>query len=343
MQRGKWGVLALVVVAACGLVAAPAQASARPSVTLRIAPVFHTRGFADPTVVPYAHGYLAVGTGWKAPRAVARTPRGPWHQVRPALTDLPRWVRSPQIWAADLNHVGHRWVLYYAAVAHGAHRRCIGVATARRPVDQFRPVGRHPLICPEHGGVIDPSAFVGRHHHRYLVYKTQGNPATIRLVRLAHDGRHKHHRHQHHRHKHHRHHRVARSHLLLRSRTTIENPQLVRHGKQLVLFASEGYFGNCGYHTTWRRSRHLFDWRHSRPHGMLHRRGTRICGPGGADVVRGPRQHQIIYFHGWSCGGRPCPAYFLMDRGRRPTAHRVLYAAHLRWHHGKPRVRAFRR
>lgn len=373
MQRGKWGVLALVMVVACGLTVEPAPAQA--SVPLRITPVFHTRGFADPTVVPYGHGYLAVATGWKAPRAVATSPRGPWHQVRPALTDLPHWVRSPLIWAADLDHIGRRWVLYYSAIAHGAHRRCIGVATAKRAIDQFRPVGRHPLICPRRGGVIDPSAFAGRHHRHYLLYKTQGNPATIRLVRLARDGRHKfrphhhghrshhrsHHRGHHHghrkhghrkhghhhqrkhqrKHQHHGRHRTARSHVLLRSQTTIENPQLVRHGRHLVLFASEGYYGGCGYHTTWRRSRHLLNWRHAEPHGILHRAGTRICGPGGADVVHSPGHHQVIYFHGWTCGGRPCPSYFLLDRRRRPSAHRVLYAAHLRWHHGRPRVRAF--
>ena len=355
MQRGRWGFVALIMVVACGLTLETASEStaAAPgplaSMPLRIKPVFHTRGFADPTVVPYAHGYVAVSTGWKAPRAVAKTPRGPWRQVRPALTDLPRWVRSPVIWAADLSHVRHRWVLYYAAVAHGTHRRCIGVATAKHAIDQFRPVGRTPLVCPRRGGVIDPSAFAGRKDRRYLLYKTQGNPATIRLVRLSRDGRHRFHphhhakHHAHHRHHHRHHHRVARSHVLLRSQTTIENPELVRHGRHLVLFASEGYYGGCGYHTTWRRSRHLLDWRRARPHAMLHREGTRICGPGGADVVSGPRHRQVVYFHGWSCGGRPCPGYFLMDRGRRPSAHRVLYAAHLRWHHGMPRVRAFRR
>ena len=294
----------------------------------RVIPVLHQEGFADPSVVSIAGGYLAISTGFRAPRAVSSSPRGPWHPVRRALPELPRWVRSPQIWASELVRSRTGWLLYYSAVAHGRTRRCIGVATARHALDRFRPVGRRPLVCPKRGA-IDPSGFVRANGGRYLLFKTQGNPTSIRLLRLTRDGRHR---------GHHAHPRV-----LLRSRHTVENPVLVRRKRHLVLFTSEGYFGSCGYETTWRRSRNLFRWGRSEAHPLLRRSNTRICGPGGADVLTAGRKHPVLYFHGWTCGKgrRPCPARFVLDRAKRPYARRVMYAAHLRWKHGTPRVHGF--
>jgi arabinan endo-1,5-alpha-L-arabinosidase len=341
----RWGmrattaalVLAVATALVVELVAGPTAAhsgtasarAARVAPVLRITPVFHDRGFADPSVVSYSGGYLAISTGWRAPRAISTSPRGPWHPVRPALPTLPRWVRSPEIWAADLVKAPHGWLLYYSAIAHGRSRRCIGVAAAAHVLDNFRPVSRHALVCPKRGGVIDPSGFTERNGRRYLLYKTQGNPSTIRLVRLTRDGRHRAHGHH--------------GRVLLRARHTIENPVLVRHHRFLVLFTSEGYFGTCDYRTTWRRSRHLFGWKHADPHSLLRRAGTRICGPGGADILTAGRKQPVVYFHGWTCGHgrRPCPHRFVLGRARRPYARRVLYAAHLRWWHAEPRVHGF--
>ena len=294
----------------------------------RVAPVLHQQTFADPSVVTISGGYLAVATGWKAPRAVSRSPRGPWRPVSRALAELPRWVRSPQIWAPELVQARDGWLLYYSAVAHGRTRRCIGVATARSPLDEFRPVGRRPLVCPARGA-IDPSGFTRSNGGRFLLFKTQGNPTSIRLLRLTRDGRHRGHH--------------ARPRVLLRSRHTIENPVLVRHNRHLVLFTSEGYFGSCAYETTWRRSSNLFRWGRSQAHPLLRRTNTRICGPGGADVLTAGRKRPVLYFHGWTCGrGRqPCPARFVLGRSPRPYARRVMYAAHLRWRHGTPRVHGF--
>ncbi|ABL84008.1 MULTISPECIES: glycoside hydrolase family 43 protein [unclassified Nocardioides] len=295
----------------------------------RVTPVLHREGFADPSVVSIAGGYLAISTGFRAPRAVSSSPRGPWHPVSRALPKkLPHWVRSPQIWASELVRSRTGWLLYYSAVAHGKTRRCIGVATARHPLDAFRPVGRRPLVCPQRGA-IDPSGFVRSNGGRYLLFKTQGNPTSIRLLRLTRDGRHRGHR--------------AHSRVLLRSQHTIENPVLVRRKRHLVLFTSEGYFGSCGYETTWRRSKNLFRWGRSEPHPLLRRTNTRICGPGGADVLTAGRKNPVLYFHGWTCGKgrRPCPPRFVLGRAERPYARRVMYAAHLRWKHGTPRVHGF--
>lgn len=293
----------------------------------RAKPLIHQDKFADPSVVSFSRGYVAIATGYLAPRAVAKTPRGPWRPVRRALVDLPRWVKSEQIWAPELVKQKDGWLLYYSAIAHGK-RRCIGVAAARHVLHTFRPIGKRPLVCPPQGA-IDPSGFRRSNGGRYLLFKTQGNPTSIRAIRLTRDGRHRGHR--------------AHARVLFRSKHTVENPVLVRHRKYLVLFTSEGYFGSCDYRTTWRRSRHLFGWKHAKPHLLLRRHNTRICGPGGADVLSAGRKDPIVYFHGWTCGQgrRPCPHRFYLGRTKRPWARRVMFAAHLTWHHGKPRVHGY--
>lgn len=306
-----------------------APATARDTTQLRVAPVLHARGFADPSVVPYSHGYLALSTGWRTPREVSTSPRGRWHQVAPALPRLPHWVRSREIWAADVVKApGRGWLLYYAALARG-HTRCIGVATARHVTDAFRPIGRLPVACPPQGA-IDPSGFTTRAGLRYLVYKTQGNPSEIRLLRLTADGRHRR--------------PGAVANVLLTSRSTVENPVLVQRHHHLVLFTSEGYYGSCDYRTTWRRSTHLFHWEQARSHVLLGRQ-LPVCGPGGADLIDAHQRHSVMYFHGWACdlGRDPCPPYFRLDRGLRPGARRELYAARLRWRHGTPHLQSFMR
>ncbi len=325
MRSGMRAALAALVVVLAISVTDGAEASRAPLV--RATPLIHQDRFADPSVSTYAHGFVAVATGHLAPRVVSRSPSGPWRPVRRALVDLPRWARSDQIWAPDLVRAKDGWLLYYAAVAHG-RRRCIGVAAARDALDTFHPVGKRPLVCPPQGA-IDPSGFLRASGARYLLFKTQGNPTSIRAIRLTRDGRHRGHR--------------AEARVLLRSRRTVENPVLVRHHRHLVLFTSEGYFGTCDYRTTWRTSRRLFDWQHARPHPLLRRDNTRICGPGGADVLAAGRKQPIVFFHGWTCGRghRPCPHHFNADRAKRPWARRVLYGAHLRWRAGRLHVHGY--
>jgi arabinan endo-1,5-alpha-L-arabinosidase len=329
MGRGKRAARAALMAALVAVIVvelAGAAAQARPPESARRpAPVFHAGGFADPTVARYAGGFVAVATGGHAPRAVATSPRGPWRPVRRALPALPAWARPAAIWASDLVRTDRGWLLYFSALARGGHRRCIGVAKARRALDPFRPVGRRPLVCPPRGA-IDPSGFTSRRGGRHLLYKTQGLPTSIRMVRLTRDGRHRA--------------REGDARLLLRSRrTVVENPVLVRRGRHLVLLTSEGSFEDCDYRTTWRRARALHRW--SRPHVLLGHGGTRLCGPGGADVSIG-QSGLLVFFHGWTCDRwRPCPSRFHSARAHHPHARRALYAAHLRWKRAAPRIGRF--
>lgn len=343
-------VVAVLAVVTTGTAVGPA-ADARAMV--RVSPLLKANGFADPSVARYGGGYVAVSTGVGAPMATANSPTGPWRMRGPAMVRLPSWTSSPVVWASDIVQSRHRWVLYYSApvLGLGPEGRCIGVAVSRTALGPFRSTSRRPLVCPDRArarraddrmhrrgrrlprtGVIDPSGFRARNGHRYLLYKTQGLPSTIRIVRLSRSGT--------------RVRRHARSHQLLRGRGIIENPVLLQRRDHFVLVTSEGYFGGCRYRTTWRRSDRLGGWQHARAHVLLRRARLGLCGPGGADVVVRDRGRPLLFFHGWTCGGTrsPCPRGFHIGRPSGRLAHRSLYAAHLTWtRHGTPRVRGFLR
>jgi arabinan endo-1,5-alpha-L-arabinosidase len=302
-------------------------------------PVLSYRGFADPTVARYAGGWVGVSTGPAAPRAVAPQPGGPWQNIPSALTALPSWAISGRIWASDLVQVNGVWLLYFSAevAGLGLDGRCIGVATALDPTQSFVPDER-PLVCPKQAvsppaydrikrrgrdlpksGVIDPDFFQDRNGSKYLLYRTQSTPSTIRLVQLPATGRPDG--------------PPVRSTELVRRGAVIENPTLVRRGRQYVLITSEGDFGQCQYKTTFRRSTRLTDWSRAKRNVLVDTRKSGLCGPGGADVGRGPSGEPMLFFHAWTCPelGGNCPGGHNYDREDIYDARRSLFAAVLRF------------
>jgi hypothetical protein len=314
-------------------------------------PLEHRTSVADPSVARTGpRQYVAVATGPRVPRMVS--PNGVrWRQIGPALASRPAWARrGSTIWASDIVHLRGRWLLYYAAPVRGmrATSRCIGVAAARTGTGRFRPVSRRPLVCPPAArapraedrildrrrarptyptiGAIDPSVFVDR-GRVYLLYKTDGRPSSIRLLRLRANGLHA----------------RGRSRPLLAARGVLENPVMVRHGRWLYLFMSAGDYSRCSYSTVWRRSHRILRWRGHPQRTLLGRRSTGLCGPGGADVVI-DRSTVRLYFHGWTCRRtrRPCADPFHKARvspARQPV--RALYAAKLRFNRHGVRVGSF--
>ena len=313
-------------------------------------PVLSYRGFADPTVARYAGGWVGVSTGPAAPRAVAPQPGGPWQNIPSALTTLPSWAISGRIWASDLVQVNGVWLLYFSAevAGLGLDGRCIGVATAADPTQSFVPDER-PLVCPKQAvsppaydkikrrgrdlpksGVIDPDLFSDRDGKRYLLYRTQGTPSTIRLVKLPRSGRPVGH--------------PKRSTELVRRRGVIENPTVLRRGRQYVLISSEGEFGECSYKTTFRRSLRLTDWSRSNRQVLLDRRKSGLCGPGGADLGRGASGEPLLFFHAWTCPelGGNCPGGHNYDRDNLYDARRSLFAGALRFtSRQSPRIESY--
>ncbi len=305
------------------------------------APLLYSSSFADPTIVESLVGLVGAAT---APDLkIARSPAdaGPWGVTsKPALTRRPTWATSREIWAPDIQRGNREWLMYFAAGVAGAdpESRCIGVARSHTAFGPYTPVGSAPLVCPvvpgvptaadvpparELGrrvtlrGVIDPSSFLGR-GKRWLVYRTQGQPSTIRLVQLTPGGA-----------------RIAdgqHSRVLTRFSGIEENPVMVRRGRQWVLFTSVGWFGNCAYRTYWRRSPDLQDWSRSTPRLLLSTE-DRLCGPGGADVLQRKDGATQIYFHAWTCflGPYPCPANYSRLHPWQRKGVRALYGATLGW------------
>lgn len=337
------GALVAVVLALSLLDTGPAQARLDPGEPPR--PVLDAP-FGDPSVVLAPRGLVATATGGRARRASAPSPGGPWTRAAPALAALPAWATGPALWASDLHKVAGRWLLYFAApvAGLGVEDRCIGVAKADTALGSFVPVAGRPLVCPRRAdaprgwdhvprfgqglpitGVIDPSVFVDDDDELYLAYKTQGLPSTIRLVHLAGRGT-----------------RTARDELgkrvrsreVLRSARTVENPALVRRGRHVVMFTSEGDYGRCRYRTTWRRSVDLWDFSASRRHTLLKQSETGLCGPGGADVVQ-PRGRTLLFFHGWMCRAlgpdAHCPRAFHLEYDAALKPRRSMFAARIVW------------
>ena len=123
------------------------------------------------------------------------------------------------------------------------------------------------------GGVIDPDYFKDKRGHQYLLYRTQGTPSSIRLVELPSSGRPE---------------GNARSTELVRRGGVIENPAMLRRGRQYVLITSEGEFGECSYKTTFRRSVRLTDWSRAKRQVLVDTKKSGLCGPGGADWAADP-------------------------------------------------------
>ena len=322
------------------LVAAPStRKEAAAQKLLGAQPVLSYRGAADPSVVRYPGGYLAVSTGPAAPRAVAPAPGGPWTNIPSALTILPTWAISGRIWASDLVQVGGTWILYFSAevAGLGLDGRCIGTATATDPTGTFVPDER-PLVCPKQAGapgaydkikrrgkgmpkagVIDPEYFKDRGGQQYLMYRTQSIPSSIRIVPLPGSGRGLD--------------GQARSTEMVRDTTdVIENPTMIRKGRNYVLITSEQFFGDCSYITTSRRSVKLMDWSKAKRQVLMNQTKTGLCGPGGADIGRGPNNELMLFFHAWTCPAiGNCPSGVNYDRGTPNDARRSMFAATLRF------------
>jgi hypothetical protein len=306
----------------------------------------------DPGAYLNGNQFLAFSTGSGLRESTAPIAGGPWSAPADELGALPPWTTSRGIWAPDIEHVTNGWVVYFSALLHqpsgspqyASGARCVGVATSASPTGPFVAAAK-PLVClpgygaaddmsadpanrvPDEGAIDASPSFVTVDGERrlYLLYKTQGLPSTIRMVRLSvSDGQTV----------------LGDSHQLVSSTKgsdgtyTIEGPSLVQHGDYYVLFAAKGNYGLCGYSTVWYKSQHVWSWDNT-PTSLLTSANTGLCGPGGADVTGSQVAGQDrIFLHGWVCGSgtTPCTgAPSQPDPGANPNARRVMYAAVLTW------------
>ena len=108
---------------------------------------------------------------------------------------------------------------------------------------------------------------------------------------------------------------------------------MLRRGRQYVLLTSEGEFGECSYKTTFRRSAKLTDWSRAKRQVLVDTKKSGLCGPGGADLGRGPSGEPMLFFHAWTCPelGGNCPGGHNYDREPAYDARRSLFAGVLRF------------
>lgn len=303
-----------VLTSACCLLVSVAVASAGAATDP--VPVKTTSGIYqkmdDPGVLLYKGEFYALRTGTGLREAWSSSAGGPWTAAVDRLSTantIPGWVKPrTAIWAPDIIDVtSTRFVVYYSAVlSDRSGRRCIGAAVGSTPKGPFKMLGGGPLACPVSSaqdnplddpghmnraqGLIDASpqwVTISGQRRLYLLYKTQGLPATIRMVRLS---------------------AASGTSVLGRSRellynetTTIEAPSLVQHGGYFIVFVAHGAFNHCRYATWWFKSRHIWSWDSGSGRVLMDQSGTGLCGPGTADVTASqvPGQWRI-FFNGWT-------------------------------------------
>jgi len=295
---------------------------------------------ADPGIARTNGNFYAFATGSLAPLFVGDEAGGPWSAAGHALASAGAWATSNAIWAPDAVQTSAGWVLYYSAPAAGMNgQRCIGVAIATVVTGPYTPQS-NPLICPggkdgavdtvpgrpvADAGVIDPSPFQTDDGRRFVLYKTQQTPSSIRMLRLNDAGTNW----------------IGNaSGELIQNSGIIEAPVMLQRGSTFVLFASRFGFDNCSYATAYYTSTNMWSFAGAAQHDLLTSSSTGLCGPGGADVSPSLDGGWRIFLHAWVCSGTtPCRQN---SSGDLPSgARRVLYAAVLNWNGATPSVGAF--
>lgn len=330
----------------------PALATASDDRRAAVAPrpLIWDRDFGDPSVVFDGTRWFGAATGFRARGSSSDRDFGIWNSTGDLLNARPAWAKFAGVWGPDLEQGPTGWLAYYTMPSRGLPHeqdRCIGVATAPTLGETFTPVSNRPLVCPDYSatqpafdpvagrvglprrGVIDPSSYVAPDGRRFLLYRTQGTPSTIRMIRLNATGTGA----------------FGVSRELIRDSGVLENPIMVRHGKWHYLITSRGDFGDCRYRTIWRRSTsRLKGWQGTRAHPLVNRQNSGVCGPGGADYVEATDAHaNRLFFHGWVCKGTNLPCYqsYHGPSDFEDVGKRALYAARLRWTKDGPSLSAF--
>lgn len=332
---------------AAGLGPLATPAAAAPD-TLPPRPLFWEQPLADPSVVHDGTRWFAAGTGWRGATSSSVRASTGWVPGAPLLDARPGWARNGDVWAPELVRAADgSWLAYYSVPVSGLPRtddRCIGVATSPDLATAFTPLHSQPLACPSGAapvpasdeleragglprrGVIDPSSYVAPDGRRFLLYRTQGTPSSIRMVRLTRSGL-----------------RAAGpSREILRDPGVLENPEMVDARGTHHLLMSRGDFGRCGYRTVWRASASVRKgWERAPEHVLLDHEGTGICGPGGADSSDDAAGR--LFVHGWVCDdvNGPCATTYSSHDDPLLRGRRVLYLARLRWTRDGPVVTRF--
>lgn len=277
--------------------------------------------FADPFVLRVGGRYYGYSTNAGAGdvQVITSTDLESWELVGNALAGLPPWAAAGATWApAVLERDGH-YVAYYAAREKASQRQCISVALASSPTGPFVDLSAAPLVCQRgDGGSIDPSPFVDGDGRPYLLWKSEGlgsAPPTLWSQELSPDGL-----------------KLAGTPSALMSvdrsfeHGVVEAPSLLRSGSNYFLVYSAGSWSARTYTTAYATCTGPRGPCTKPTDGRILRSGSRLAGPGGAEVFHDSGGAPWVAFHAYS---EPAVGY--------PSS-RYLYVARLRVSGGRLRV-----
>ena len=277
--------------------------------------------FPDPDLLRVGDEYYAYATNADSVNIpVARSADlVHWDVLEDPLPILPSWAVQSfgHAWAPEVFRSGdNRYVMYFTArFAIGFDgRQCIGVATSEDPGGPFSSPNPEPFICQmDEGGSIDPSMFQDTDGQRYVLWKNDGNSGGwqtwLYIQKVSEDG------------------------LTLEDEPwqlltvdqvwegiVVEAPTLWYQDGKYYLFYSANAFNDRRYAVGYAVSERILGpyVKAERPF-LATDLAAGVVGPGGQDIVTGPRGGTWILFHGWA-----------------PDGYRRLYLAPLRWENGVP-------
>ena len=153
-------------------------------------PVVYCNDLADPYVLRAGDSYYAYSTNTEQFHVPVLTAGGLFSargDRSDALVQLPAWAMPGKVWAPAVLARPGGYVLYYVTTAQHPERQCISRAVSSKPTG-FVDDSAAPLICPGHGGAIDPSPVVTPDGRAYLLWKHYGAIDGIVAQELSPDG-----------------------------------------------------------------------------------------------------------------------------------------------------------
>jgi hypothetical protein len=279
--------------------------------------------FADPFVLSAGGTYYAYSTN--AGAGDIQVIRSPdlvhWELVGNGLAAVPRWASANATWAPAVLARGDGYVAYYSVRHVASQRQCISRAMSASPAGPFIDDSAGPLVCQAaDGGSIDPSPFVDGDGRAYLLWKSEGRGGTPPIIwsqELGDDGLSLTGR--------------ARA-LLVADRAfeagVIEAPTLVHEAGGYYLLYAAADWNSRGYAVAYAGCAGPAGPCLKPADGRVLVSGSRLAGPGGAEVYRDGGGSPWVAFHAFS---EPDVGY--------PSS-RYLHIARLRVVSGRPVIDA---
>jgi hypothetical protein len=269
--------------------------------------------FPDPFVLRAGNTYYAYSTNSGAGdvQVIRSTDLTTWQLVGNALANLPPWASPGATWAPAVMERGGRYVVYYTVREAASRHQCISRAVGSSPAGPFLDDSSGPLVCQrDQGGSIDPSPFVGSDGRAFLLWKSEGagyGSPTLWSQELTADGLGL----------------AGSAHQLLSAdrafeRGVVEAPSLLEQGGHYYLLYAAAGWSSADYTTAFATCAGPTGPCLKPTDGRVLTSGSRLAGPGGAEVFRDAQGRAWAAFHAYAAPnvGYPSSRYLHIERVR---------------------------